>query len=206
MEGVGLSSGYSLERQGLRRRATGPFQTERAPPPPLKRHVDLLPSSYLKIDYMTHEVRLRIVGGKVVQASFPNNTLPEGPDFYKHHNFLVRLAKIAGHTAVIYVRQDGSLMGVRPPNPTSADMMEPDGTTWFIAYAGECFKVKVRPDQEPHLMLAVEIELKSGNVITSTDTVQTVTFPWVIFNLHRTRFSSKITGALLPKPLTPPRA
>lgn len=82
------------------------------------------------INFMEHDVHLWLFdrptenGCTVENAYFEGNTLPhgQGSTFYRNNNFLVRLASIGGYQTVIYVRQNGSLMGVRAPRPTRKEL------------------------------------------------------------------------------------
>lgn len=108
-----ISSAYGWERPGLRRRGAG-----REPVQPLNLRAEPLEISEFNTNYMTHDVRLRVAGGKVVQASFQGNIIPGSREVSERNHFLVRPAKIKRFDVVIYVRQNGTLMGVRPPNPS----------------------------------------------------------------------------------------
>ncbi|XP_033211873.1 uncharacterized protein LOC117169556 [Belonocnema kinseyi] len=207
VKGVGESSGYGRERQGLRRRVAHQFeavyqnQAVKAPFRPVKPFAAPL-ETLETLDYMSHDVKLRVVEGKVTEVIFEGNQIPRNADFFKEHNCLVRLAKIKNYVVVIYMTQNEALLGARPMNPSSK-FMEPNYTKWYLAYEGHVFIVEVRPTAFNRLLPLisdiVEVKLKNGNRHKPFDPVEPMQFSGIRFVLHKRLLDrTEITGVTRP--------
>lgn len=58
-------------------------------------------------------------GTRALRVDYAENELPSARNLYENRNFLVQLSLIGGVKVVEYVRENGALMAVRMPNPTS---------------------------------------------------------------------------------------
>ncbi|XP_033212080.1 uncharacterized protein LOC117169699 [Belonocnema kinseyi] len=109
------------------------------------------------LDYMGHKIEVWLDDSKtrILKANYPENHRPTGRD-YATTTFLVRLGTISGSLKIVeYIKPDGTLIGVRAPRPTTANVMEPNSRQCFIVYYGKYFRVTYDP---PSITLANEEE------------------------------------------------